>query len=931
MKTTYAIVDIETTGTDPKSDRIIQFGCVLVENNKIVSRFATDINPMQPISKQIQNLTHISNKRVKKAPLFEDVAPIIYNLLENTVFVAHNIHFDYHFLNHELERCGMPPLKIPGIDTVELAQIFLPTEVSFRLGDLAESLGLEHDAPHQADSDAEVTAALLVYMEHIMKALPLVTMEKIAQLSTVTSMQTSEYIQSVVQEMRDNPQPLSANLEIVDGIALRKKEVKLFLEQHFAKPYPTTKKEKMALYQEKLTYRKEQSKLMNIIYRHFTTSEQKDLLVEASTGMGKTIGYLLPAHFLATPEKPVIISTVSILLQQQLINQDIPLLNTLLEQPIQATVVKSKNHYIDLQRFKATLNIPVQQKQYALYQMGILVWLTQTVTGDFDELNLVRLNHLLFQEIKHRGVENLAKSQALYKEDFLRHLYAQMKQSNVLIINHALLAQETQRQQQLIPNSPYLIIDEAHHLPDIMEQVSNLFVDTSAFQRKLGQFQDEGQLFDLIQLMVDQDYETSRLFQLYRDELTAIVEVQEDIFYEWSQTTGIREENIVTKDQREAVSRQCEKNIQRLLLYYEELLVLQEQLTTLMHRMNHSWLNRQRILFGDLLSFFDEMVRQYQLMDHWFSNWEENYVHFLAIYGNQRTVKLQLIDFDAAILPNTRWYERYEHILYIGGTLRVSGDRSYFAKKLGIPEAPLKVIPTTYDYAKQAQLFTLDKGIAIHDYDASEYAKYLANTLTTLLEDTKQPVLVLFTSHDILQKVYSRMHMKFLENGREILAQGMGGSREKLLKRFIQSNDSILFGADSFWEGVDLPGDSLQLLIVTRLPFENPERPMVKARQAYLEKQGINPFIQETIPKAALKLRQGLGRLIRSQEDKGTMIILDRRIVTTKYGKKMARALPKELPLQEASVEEIREATVQFLEKTKDLNENSTDSAKVFV
>ncbi|WP_207940946.1 ATP-dependent DNA helicase DinG [Enterococcus sp. DIV2402] len=930
MKTTYAIVDIETTGTDPKSDRIIQFGCVLVENNKIVSRFATDINPMQPISKQIQNLTHISNKRVKKAPLFEDVATTIYNLLENTIFVAHNIHFDYHFLNHELERCGMPPLTIPGIDTVELAQIFLPTEVSFRLGDLAENLGLEHDAPHQADSDAEVTATLLVYIEAIMKKLPLVTMEKIAQLSVVTSMQTSEYIQSVVQEMRENPRPLAPELEIVDGMALRKKEVKLFLEQHFEKTYPTTKKEKMALYHDKLMYRKEQSKLMNIIYRHFTTGEQKDLLVEASTGMGKTIGYLLPAHFLATPEKPVIISTVSILLQQQLMKHDIPLLNSILEQPIQATVVKSKNHYIDLQRFKATLNMPVQQKQYALYQMGILVWLTQTVTGDFDELNLVRLNHLLFKEISHRGVENLAKSQSLYEEDFLRHLYAQMAQSNVLIINHALLAQETQRQQQLIPASPYLIIDEAHHLPDIMEQVSNLFVDTAAFQRKLGQFQEEGQLFDLIQLMVGQDYETSRLFQLYREELTAIAETQEDIFYEWSQATG-NAENIVTKEQRESVSLQCEKNIQRLLLYYEELLILQKQLGTLMNQMSHSWLNRQRILFGDLLSFFDEMQRQYQVMDRWFSNWEENYVHFLVFYGNQRTVKLQLVDFDAAILPNTRWYERYERILYIGGTLRVSGDRSYFAKKLGIPDAMLKVVPTTYDYAKQAQLFTLDQGIAIHEYDASAYAKYLATTLTTLLEDVNQPVLVLFTSHDILQKVYGRMHMDFLQNGREILAQGMGGSREKLLKRFMQSNNSILFGADSFWEGVDLPGDSLQLLIVTRLPFENPERPMVKARQMYLEKKGINPFMQETIPKAALKLRQGLGRLIRSTEDKGTMIILDRRIVTTKYGKKIARALPKELPLQEASIEEIQKATVQFLENNKDLNENSTDSTKVFV
>ena len=127
MTTTYAIVDIETTGTDPKVDRMIQFGCVLVENQKIVGRFSTDINPSQMISRQIQSLTQISNRQVQKAPYFEDIAQTIYNLLQDTVFVAHNIHFDYHFLNHELVRCWMPRLTIAGIVTVELAQIFLPT------------------------------------------------------------------------------------------------------------------------------------------------------------------------------------------------------------------------------------------------------------------------------------------------------------------------------------------------------------------------------------------------------------------------------------------------------------------------------------------------------------------------------------------------------------------------------------------------------------------------------------------------------------------------------------------------------------------------------------------------------------------------------------------------------------------------------------
>ena len=152
-----------------------------------------------------------------------------------------------------------------------------------------------------------------------------------------------------------------------------------------------------------LMYRKEQNRLMNAVYDHFTKDESKDLMIEAATGMGKTIGYLLPLSYLATPEKPAVISTVSLVLQQQIMEKDIPLLNQLLEQPIQPVIIKSYRHYIDLQRFKGTLVEPPGQKQYALYQMAVLVWLTQTKTYDLDELHLTNLNHAFFADVAHRG------------------------------------------------------------------------------------------------------------------------------------------------------------------------------------------------------------------------------------------------------------------------------------------------------------------------------------------------------------------------------------------------------------------------------------------------------------------------------------------------------------------------------------------------
>jgi ATP-dependent DNA helicase DinG len=203
------------------------------------------------------------------------------------------------------------------------------------------------------------------------------------------------------------------------------------------------KQAKEKLFQGKLSYRKEQNRLMNAVYDHFTKDEAKNLMIEAATGMGKTIGYLFPLSYLATPEEPVIISTVSLVLQSQIVEKDIPMLNQLLDQPIHAVVLKSFRHYIDLQRFKATLQQEPVQKQYALYQMAVLVWLTQTTTGDFDELQLTNLNHVFFNDVYHRGPDFLSAKLPFYEQDFLRHLLRQMKQSNFLIVNHALLVQET--------------------------------------------------------------------------------------------------------------------------------------------------------------------------------------------------------------------------------------------------------------------------------------------------------------------------------------------------------------------------------------------------------------------------------------------------------------------------------------------------------
>ncbi|MDU5508929.1 helicase C-terminal domain-containing protein [Enterococcus gilvus] len=913
MKKNYAVVDIETTGTDPKTDRIIQFGCVLIENGKIVTHFSTDINPDQNIPAQIQTLTGITNQRTRKAPYFEDVAQTITNLLEDTIFVAHNIHFDYPFLSNELERCGMPPLTIPGIDTVELAQVFMPTSLSFRLKDLAEELHLVHENPHQADSDADVTAQLLLYLDSKIKELPIITVEKIVETADQMAFQTKNYLEECLKEMQEAPRPLSDELVIIRGLALRKKRVPLFSESYFGvKAYPRSRKAKEKIYHGELDFRKEQARLMNLVYDFFNKKDDKNILVEAATGIGKTLGYLLPMSFLATPEKPLVISTVSLLLQEQILSHDLPLINRLLDQPLQAVVMKSSRHYLDLERFYQSFEKETAQKQYTFYQMSVLVWLTQTETGDFDELNMTSLKHPFWQEVSHLGVHTLNPSSPFYQADFIHHRQKKLAQSNLVITNHAYLAQEDQRKIPQLPNSSYLIIDEAHHLNRVLEKVSTQNFNVLAIQRSFAHLFDQ-QTFAIWKKLIHKDKQSQHTLEILQDVLQELNEDLTDFYRIFKEEFPAEEERLLTKEMIDQLSLAGEHVLQRIKRLYQDALDLGDQLSGYFVRYKETFSIKEQAEWGDLQALLDNLTEQQTAFETFSEKWDARYVHWF----NAKRKTFQVQDLEAALISQTKWYERYKQILYLGGTLKIGSDRHYFAKRWGIAETPLKIISSPYDYANQARLYLPTDTISIQSTSPDQYAQYIADVVRKMAGDQKRPILVLFTSHDILNRVYQRVRVPLLNEGREVLAQGVGGSREKLLKRFLLSNDALLFGADSFWEGVDLPGEILQLLIVTRLPFENPKRLQVKARNEYLASEGINPFYQEAVPHAALRLRQALGRLIRSDKDKGVMLLLDQRFITAKYGEKLRKALPKDLPIKQLPLEEILLEADQFLNSDK--------------
>lgn len=932
--TIYAVVDIETTGTSVQAgDRIIQIGCVFVQHNKIINRFATDVNPLREIPPAISRLTGISNKRVRHAPLFDDVAGTLYSLLTNTVFVAHNVNFDLPFINAELGRVGYPELTIAALDTVSLSQILLPTAPSFRLRDLSAYFNIEHDNPHSADSDASATAELFIFLFRRLRALPMVTLQKMIGLHADLPRETTALF-TVAQTLNEqHPRSLPDYLYVKNGLALRRVAANQPTTLAAPSPYPKTKKQKQRLMPTSLEWRAEQAKMMNYIYNNYAASDQhpvKQMVVEAPTGIGKSLGYVLPMAYLSQTGRSVVISTATTLLQEQLLEQTMPLLNEIVPFTVNAVVVKGGRHYLDLQRFVTTLALNETSKQAQLLKLRLLVWLTMTTTGDLDELHLATYRAPYFQEIVHEGA--VTTDNPFYDDDFIRRRDTELAQAQFIIVNHAYLSEHAHELGTQLKR-PYLVIDEAQHLAESTLRQRRTQVKFSQMINELHHIQrgisrdigpnlldlftaDQSTTTTLTQLLTtSQQLEKSlnavvnRLFLRFLaakrgntqnnaieelvptgDLLTVKVELTAEL-------THLHQNDTAMLAQLGAVRASFDQQRERFVASERYLF---EQLDTRIHLVDE--------LLDDLFAIFKAVTAENTSSLFWVTI---NHV------GDRGSLQLASGLLATQGFLRRQIYAAFQPVLLTGATLFSSGRSQYVLDQFDLDRGTTAThrMRSSFDYAKQAQLLIADSGPNLSRVAPEDYVIYLTSALTQLISSVHKQTLVLFNSLNVIEQVYDRLTQQPEFAQREILAQGISGSRERIAKRFATGTDAILLGAASFWEGIDLPAEQLELLIVTRLPFDSPDRVFVKANYARLEAAGKNPFYNAALPAATLKLRQGVGRLIRTPHDYGAVVILDQRLVDRQYGQSILRALPADLARVSGDVGELTQALVNFFEK----------------
>ncbi|WP_066193251.1 MULTISPECIES: ATP-dependent DNA helicase DinG [Gracilibacillus] len=865
----YVVVDVETTGQSvPKGDRMIEIAIVVIENDQITQQYMQLINPEKPIPAFISQLTSIEDQDVVDQPIFEDIIETVEPLLEGAVFVAHNAPFDLSFLNGELIRAGKQKRTPYVIDTVELARILLPQAPSYKLNELAEYLQITHNNPHRALSDALVTADLLLLLKNKFQHLPQNVIQQILSLSSGFRSDW-QIIHQEIDQYADR-----SDMETYRGFSMKKMAQTTPKEQVITEDFAAFAEDcyrYLAETNSDYEERPGQAEISNIVFDHFRMNQHA--LIEAETGLGKTIAYLIPMIYEALSfHHRVVVSTNNTNLQSQLLEQDMKKLGI----PVRAAIIKGKNHYLSLQNFEQFYQDKSRSSyQDRMFKAMILVWLTETSTGDIDELQFsLHKQPALYQLVsQHQRLQPAWQGYCFYERTL-----AQADQASVIITNHALLAIDMLSEYDILPSYQKLVVDEAHQL----EEVAANYLGASVSYVEITAF------FHPLEKQTLQDIWLSESIETCKYEL--------DLFF-------------------------------RQLFQYVQAKNKQGRMVSDIGRLKAVWDNQARIDYQDatkrvmllldqLVPFFDEETQQqltaYKEVIRQLLLQETNEsITWLEIdpQGAENAVYIQQEPFSVQEELQDYLFSQKESVILISATLTMNRSFSYMKAKLGLISSQVKeyVMDPYFDYKRNVQLL-IPNNLPAFQYPKNEAFLYAINeAIVSIAVQSKGRLLVLFTSYDMLKKSY--YILKEVEELQDYLLLGQGlttGSRNRLIKQFQGFDQSILLGTNAYWQGVDIPGDDLSCLVIVKLPFQSPQDPIFQAKSAYLKSRGKNPFRELSLPQAVLQFKQGFGRLIRKHTDKGSVLVFDDRLITKRYGQSFIDSVP-DIPVFYEPIEELIE------------------------
>ena len=905
----FVALDLETTGLKAQKDAIIEIGAVRFQGDRILGRFSTLVNPQRPLPRFIQQLTGIREEDVAQAPLLEEVLPELLAFVDRDVFgiVAHNAPFDIGFL-----KVAGVNFHRPVLDTFELATILMPGAPSYNLGELSRALEIRLADAHRALDDAQATAQLFMHLLRELRAQPLAVLEEIVARGQDAAWPFLPLFQDALEavraqrgrlprESRDAPIFPGADFQPTPPLRPNSEPQPLPPEAvtRFFDPQGPLARRLAPHYEA----RSGQVEMARLVLDALNRGDHR--LIEAGTGTGKSLAYLVPAALwsLANGQR-VVIATHTIALQDQLIHKDIPQLQAALaelgqETPLRARVLKGRGRYLCTRRLRTWTSghrlSPLELRVLA----KVLVWLPTTETGDVGELTLREPSErAIWEQIASDpatcSLERCGLGSQSRHRDFFLEARQQAESAHLLIVNHALLLADIAAGGRVLPPYDHLIVDEAHHLEEAATGQLTYRANRQVMEALLSQLQFGGELLTLLNQRAPWRELADRIQELARRIRSPLGH-----FYDALLRLAVSQNNIRGKAdylQRLALDDgvRAQPRWSQMEAEWERIGGLLGQATELLQTLvaeleQAQWWQQepQAGYLADLQGLaghLDELTQQMNAIIHKPVGVQDENVSWLEVRANQGEVNLCTAPLHVNDLLAQKLFQPRRSVILTGATLRTGDGFRFMRDRLGAWDVTVSAIDSPFDYRANALLYMpSDMPMPNHP----EFQPAVERAIVEAARGADGRTLALFTSYAQLRKTAEAIQGPLNQLGIKLLKQG-GGSRHRLLREFQESERAVLLGTGAFWEGLDLPGEALSCLLIVRLPFAVPNDPINMARRGLYE----DAFHEYSVPDAVLRFRQGFGRLIRRATDRGVVVLLDSRIWQKSYGEAFLEALP---------------------------------------
>lgn len=958
---TLVSLDIETTGFDPERDAILEIGIVRFRGEDVLEEWSSLIDPQRPVPHKITELTGITDDMVKREgiPLWDGLRKA-QQVIGNAPIIGHNIAFDLGFFKSL--KTPPPFTKNAALDTFELAGILVPHAGRYSLGALAGELGISLPESHRAMADARTAHQLYLRIFERAMALPPEIVDEISAHADLSGWTLADFWRDVKEEQSRGAfsASIGAQLRRLTPSGQRQKNPSAVLRRRAAlqaEPLePTGRIQPLDIERVAATLandgpfaaqfpgyemRPQQVEMLRQIAQTF--NEGGVAFIEAGTGVGKSLAYLIPAMTWAMQNNErVVVSTNTINLQEQLADKDAPAVIRILGEAGRAAVMKGKGRYLCPNRFAELRRNGPKTADEARLLTKILIWLPNTLTGDGDELFMPTPGErAIFQ---HLSAQNpICNANTCSATDcFFNQARRLAASAHVVIVNHALLTADIAVENRALPEYNYLIVDEAHHLEAAATDALTYRLDRDEIQRVLS---------DLGRATKTRQTGGSGLLAEIAANVRALLAVEQGAAINnlcdqaMQAVSAAGASNIAFFDElgefiADEISGDAPDYVQRVRLtralrnqsgwvrveiafdnFQRDLDALARQLNNLLKALLEaaSFVSDADALAARLQGAIRFITEASEQLNGMFAKPSDDHVYWVDAEMPRKAARQARLTLNAAplhvgpLMQRELWQKKRAVVL-TSATLRTSAANGssqpsfdYIKSRLSAPDAEALALGSPFDYASSTLLYLVTD---IPEPNQEGYQQAVERGLIELFRASEGRGLALFTSYSALRATSRAIAPALMRDDILIFEQGDGTSRRAMVEGFRAAERAVMLGTRSFWEGVDIQGEKLSALAICKLPFDVPTDPIFAARSETFD----NAFNEYSVPETVLRFRQGFGRLIRSKSDRGVIVVFDRRLLTKSYGAAFLNALPGPT-IMRAPLAQLGKATRDWLAK----------------